>query len=269
MANNTFKASDFTGNVTIRGGGTISLLVGSDSTGNTLTDATEKRGRLATPHYTNSEEPLAIFYAKAGETSNEVYIGGGASNMNVATAIGFITAADNTTTTGSARLTINSAGLVRVYQNLQVDGDVAVNGGDITSSASTFNLVNATSTTVNFAGAATALTMGASASGTTSIRNKLRVGSKTDTATTGTIDTAGVSVIYLNPGSPYNLTTLSNGAAGDVVTLVNVSANTVTIKDGTGNIQCGADVSLAAKGARMLVYSAASSEWLMIGNNSN
>jgi hypothetical protein len=261
--------TNFTDRVTIQGGGTISLRVGSDYTGNTLTDANLKVGRLAIPHYLNAEEPLAIFYAKSDTATGEVYIGGGASIMNAATVIGFITASDNTTTTGSTRLTINSAGLVRVFQNLQVDGDVAVNGGDITSTASTFNLVNATPTTVNFAGAATALTMGASASGTTSIRNKLRVGSKTDTATTGTIDTAGVSVIYLNPGSPYNLTTLSNGAAGDVVTLVNVSANTVTIKDGTGNIQCGADVSLAAKGARMLVYSAASSEWLMIGNNSN
>lgn len=261
--------TNFTDRVTIQGGGTISLRVGSDSTGNTLTDAKLKAGRIGMPHYTNSEEPVAILYGKSDSTFSSLEFGGGAAAMNAATSIAFYTAANTTTTTGTMRMSISSAGLVRLYADAQVDGDVAVNGGDITSTASTFNLVDATTTTVNFAGAATALTMGASASGTTSIRNKLRVGSKTDTATTGTIDTAGVSVIYLNPGSPYNLTTLSNGAAGDVVTLVNVSANTVTIKDGIGNIQCAADVSLAPKGARMLVYSAASNEWLMIGNNSN
>ena len=33
--------------------------------------------------------------------------------------------------------------------NLSITGDLAVNGGDITTSATTFNLVNATATTVN------------------------------------------------------------------------------------------------------------------------
>jgi hypothetical protein len=45
--------------------------------------------------------------------------------------------------------------------NLTVSGDLAINGGDATTTATTFNLVNATATSVNFGGAATALNLGA------------------------------------------------------------------------------------------------------------
>jgi hypothetical protein len=58
--------------------------------------------------------------------------------------------------------------------NLTLVGDLAVNGGDITTTQTTFNLVDATATTVNFARAATALTMGA-ATGSTTVRNNLTV----------------------------------------------------------------------------------------------
>jgi hypothetical protein len=58
--------------------------------------------------------------------------------------------------------------------NFTTVGDVAVNGGDLTTTASTFNLIDANATTVNFAGAATALTLGAT-SGTTNIKNNLDV----------------------------------------------------------------------------------------------
>lgn len=52
--------------------------------------------------------------------------------------------------------------------------DIAVNGGDITTTAATFNLINTDATTVNFAGAATSLNIGSS-SGLTTIGNDLLV----------------------------------------------------------------------------------------------
>lgn len=53
--------------------------------------------------------------------------------------------------------------------NLVLTGDLAVNGGDLTTSATTFNLLNTTATTVNFAGgASTALNIG-NASGTNTV----------------------------------------------------------------------------------------------------
>ena len=57
-----------------------------------------------------------------------------------------------------------------VDQNGTITLNLAVNGGDLTTTASTFNLINANATTVNFAQAGTAISIGAT-TGTTTIRN--------------------------------------------------------------------------------------------------
>ena len=67
-----------------------------------------------------------------------------------------------------------STGTTNVNNNLDVDGDVNIDGGDLRASTSTFNLLNETTTTVNFAGAATNIEIGAS-TGTTNINNNLDV----------------------------------------------------------------------------------------------
>jgi hypothetical protein len=63
-------------------------------------------------------------------------------------------------------------------------GDLTVNGGDITSTATTFNLLNATVTTLNIGGAATALAVGA-ATGYTQINNAAVKMPNLPTANTG------------------------------------------------------------------------------------
>ena len=82
--------------------------------------------------------------------------------------------------------------IINIAGNLVVDGDAAINGGDLTTIASTFNLINTNATTVNFAGAGTAISIGA-ATGTTTINNANTVvtgdlavngGDLTSTATT-------------------------------------------------------------------------------------
>ncbi len=75
--------------------------------------------------------------------------------------------------TGTASTTVYvDAGISYVSNTdtLTLTGDLAVNGGDLTSTAGTFNLINANSTNVNFGGAATALVMGA-ATGIATISN--------------------------------------------------------------------------------------------------
>jgi hypothetical protein len=67
-----------------------------------------------------------------------------------------------------------ATGTTEINNDLNVVGDVDIDGGDLTVSTSTFNLANATATTVNFAGAATTLEIGA-ATGTTNINNNLVV----------------------------------------------------------------------------------------------
>ena len=67
---------------------------------------------------------------------------------------------------------LSTAGNVNVGGDLQVSSDVQVNGGDITTNQSTFNIANQTATTINFGGAGTNITIGAT-TGTTTIRNDL------------------------------------------------------------------------------------------------
>jgi hypothetical protein len=61
-----------------------------------------------------------------------------------------------TTFGGDSGLTYN-----KTTDSLTVTGDVAVNGGDLTSTATTFNLLNSTVTTLNIGGAATVINAGA------------------------------------------------------------------------------------------------------------
>ena len=68
----------------------------------------------------------------------------------------------------------SSTGTTNINNNLDVDGDISVDGGDFVVSTSTFNLANTNATTVNFAGAATDIQIG-SASGTTNVNNDLDV----------------------------------------------------------------------------------------------
>lgn len=67
---------------------------------------------------------------------------------------------------------------------LTVAGDLAVNGGDLTSTAGTFNLLNATPTTVNAFGNATAVNIGAAAS-TTTLAGDLQVNGNDIKSSTG------------------------------------------------------------------------------------
>lgn len=91
----------------------------------------------------------------------------------------------------------SSAGLSVIHLNnnsAEFQGDVDIAGGDLTTGATTFNLINQNATTVNFAGAATALIVGAT-SGTTTVRNNLTVtGDLTVNGTTTTLDTQNLLV---------------------------------------------------------------------------
>ena len=76
----------------------------------------------------------------------------------------------NTGTASTAVYVDSGISYVSNTDTLTLTGDIAVNGGDVTTSATTFNLVNSTATGVNFAGAATSLVMGAT-TGIGTIRN--------------------------------------------------------------------------------------------------
>ena len=73
---------------------------------------------------------------------------------------------NTTSSTSSVTGAVTVAGGVGILENLNVGGngvitgDLAVNGGDITTTATTFNLLNTTATTLNIGGAATTIDIG-------------------------------------------------------------------------------------------------------------
>ena len=111
------------------------------------------------------------------------------------------------------------------------ENDVAIKGGDITTDQTTFNLLNAVATTVNFAGAGTIISIG-DVTGTTTVNHNLHV--------TGTISTdvdlevqyggTGVStfttdgILYGNAADPLQVT----DAAGTSDASVSFQILTVT-----------------------------------------
>jgi len=129
-----------------------------------------------------------------------------------------------------------ATGTTNVNNNLDVDLDLNVDGGDITTNATTFNLINATATTVNFAKAATTLDIGA-ATGTTSINNNVDIDLDLN-VDGGDITTNAVTFNLINT----NTSTLNIGGAA---TSINIGAatSTTTITDDllvNGNITIGA-----------------------------
>jgi Major tropism determinant N-terminal domain len=100
------------------------------------------------------------------------------SNTLGVTGITSITnATDSSATNNGALVVTGGVGIgaqLRVAGNTTLTGDLAVNGGDLTSSVSTFNLL-ASPTTVNIAVAGTIVNIGA-ATGTTTINNNLTIG---------------------------------------------------------------------------------------------
>ena len=78
------------------------------------TDATRKYGVIGSGHYTNAEEPLALITGDSSASANDMFIGGGPTTLNAMTSIRFLTAANNTTLTGTEQMRITSAGNVGI-----------------------------------------------------------------------------------------------------------------------------------------------------------
>ena len=112
------------------------------------------------------------------------------------------------------------------FVGVTLSGDAAVNGGDITTTQTTFNLVNTTATTLNIGGAATSLNLGASA-GQVNIA--------------GDLNLATGKVFEINNVTVLNATTLGSTVVSSSLTSVGTIAtgtwNATTIavnKGGTG-----------------------------------
>lgn len=90
------------------------------------------------------------------------------------------------------------------FDGLTLSGDAAVNGGDVTTTATTASIFNTNATTLNIGGAATALSIGANTGDTTVNNNLVVSGDLTVQGNTTTLNTASLEVedntILLNRG---------------------------------------------------------------------
>ena len=124
-----------TGDVAITSGGTLDIfnsgnaattltaLLGADNgSGNGRTNSAVKSTVVGVPHYTNSEEAVGLIVAGSTSSSNFMNIGGGTSVVNAMNTISFNTAANQTTTTGTARMTVENNGDVTVEDGNLVIG---------------------------------------------------------------------------------------------------------------------------------------------------
>ena len=163
---------------------------------------------------------------------------------NTATALKIHEGSNNylvfTTTDSSELITFSSA-------DVDIDNDLNVDGGDITTNATTFNLLEANATTVNAFGAATAIDMGAN-SGTATINNPTLVGSQTTqnlyNSTATTMNFAGAAAT-LNMGANSGTATIGNPTVvgtqttqnlyNTVATTMNFAGAATTINMGTNS----------------------------------
>lgn len=241
------------------------LFLGGDANARTLTNSTEKRGILATPHYTNAQNPVAGLFVDSAAGNSNLYIGGGLSGLNAATGINLYTGATTTTDVGTLRVfvgagvQIGSTGADPGAGNLSVTGSVTAASftGTVTTATNATNAANvaitndvSTNASMNLAWvtantgnlpvkvSSTALTFNPSLAA-------LRVGSSTDNLT------------QTNAGLTFN----SSGASGWIVSGAGSTGSNASISGAGGT---AAVVTITANGSSIasLVISAGT-----LGNN--
>ena len=191
-------------------------------------------------------------YELAVDTTNKrIYVGNvGGSGDLIGSAPGgsdtYIQFNDGGNLGGDSGLTFN-----KTTDTVTVAGDLAVNGGDITTTLATATLMNATATTLSIGGAATTLTLGAT-SGTTAIRNaSTKLGNTTAQITTNSGTTNSLTI---NPYGSLVLSPINTGASSGGT---NANLTITNTNDGVGTVAVtGGDLVLGTKNTDEFTVSA-------------
>ena len=120
--------------------------------------------------------------------------------------------------------------------NVDIDNDLNIDGGDLTTNQTTFNLLETNATTVNAFGTATAIDVGAT-SGTFTLNNPTLVGTQTTqnvfNSTATTVNAFGAASA-LNIGAAGSTTTLRSSTLVGTETTQNVFNSTATTVNAFG-----------------------------------
>jgi hypothetical protein len=159
----TFATGDVTGSFSIDGSGDVSN-VALTIAANSVALGTDTTGN---------------YVATVAGTTDQITVSGSGSETAAIT----LSLPQNIATTSSPS-----------FAGLTLSGDAAVNGGDLTTTAGTFNLVNTNATTLNIGGAATAVGIGAGTGNTTVNNNLVVTGNLTVNGSTTTVNSTVTTV---------------------------------------------------------------------------
>ena len=185
MDTDAFTVADTSGNTAIKGTLTVTgatVLNGGltmDSTAFTVADTTGNTAIGGTLQVTGATTLTGALAANGGITVDSTNFTVDGTTGAVATASTLSATGDFAINTNKFQVTASSgntsvAGTLAVTGNQTNTGDLAVNGGDITTSATTATVFNTTATTVNIAGAATTVSLGAN-TGTTTVNHNMTI----------------------------------------------------------------------------------------------
>lgn len=135
----------------------------------------------------------------------------------------------------SVNVTIN--GTLNASGNIDFDGDVNIDGGDLTTNQATFNLLETNATTINAFGTATAIDVGAT-TGTFTLNNPTLVGTQTTqnvfNAAATTVNAFGAATDINIGASGAGATTFGNDTVDGTQTTQNVFNTTATTVNAFG-----------------------------------
>ena len=148
---------------------------------------------------------------------------------------------------GDVIATMDNTGLIsgsglQSASGLTIAGDAAINGGDITSTSTTFNLLNAVVTTFSVAGAANTVniaeTVGGSSAATITINAATtRTGTSTINLGTGATSTGNVKAINIGQGGLAGSTTNIKIGTTDTVGSTNLFVSGSTFVTGSVSVK--------------------------------
>lgn len=148
---------------------------------------------------------------------------------------------------GDVVATMDNTGLIsgsglQLAIGLTIAGDAAINGGDITSTSTTFNFLNAGVTTVSIAGAANTVniveTVGGSSAATITINAATtRTGTSTINLATGATSTGNVKAINIGQGGLAGSTTNIKIGTTDTVGSTNLFVSGSTFITGSVSVK--------------------------------
>mgnify|MGYP003664061144 FL=1 len=223
------------GDITIQGG----LSTGNATGGSIIL----KTGAVSTTSDFEQTSTTRLTINTSGKAQFTGEVGVATTLSTTQTTVNLLDTTATTINMGGAATVVEigaATGTTTVHNNVDIDLDLNVDGGDITTNATTFNLLNTNATTLNVGGAATTLNMG-NASGTVNIAGNLTVNGTTTTINSTTVSVDDKNIELGSVASPNDTT-----ADGGGITLKGATDKTLNWVNSTAAWTSSENVDLAS-----------------------